>query len=69
MDYIKEFIVTVLIGAFIVNIVDMILPFFKIKALYKFSYKFYIRIYRYYSYNKLFFKWKYVRRYYIKTYD
>ena len=28
MDYIKEFIVMVLIGAFIVNIVDMILPFF-----------------------------------------
>lgn len=31
MDYIKEFIVTVLIGAFIVNIVDMILPFSKLK--------------------------------------
>lgn len=31
MDYIKEFIVTVLTGAFIVNIVDMILPFSKLK--------------------------------------
>lgn len=31
MDYIKEFIVTVLIGAFIVNIMDMILPFSKLK--------------------------------------